>query len=223
MILFGLALTLFAYFVATLLYRRVPRPWMNPILTTALAIMAVLVVSRVSYADYVRGAQVYTWLLQPATVAFAVPLYRYRQLLRRYGLAMLAGVAAGSMSAVVSSVYFARWLHLAPAVVTSLVPRSVTTPIAMDISRVIGGVPVMTAVFVIVTGVLGSVMGPFVLRVLRLRSRVARGALFGVAAHGVGTARALELGPREGTVSSLTMILTGLLTVVLAPFLVRML
>lgn len=130
MILLGLVLTLFAYFVATLLYRRrVPRPWMNAILTTALAIMAVLVVSRVSYADYVRGAQVYTWLVQPATVAFAVPLYRYRrQLLRRYGLAMLAGVAAGSVSAVVSSVYFARWLHLALAVVTSLVPRSVTTP-----------------------------------------------------------------------------------------------
>lgn len=220
---FGLVLTLGAYLVCRAIYRRKPWVWLNPILTTVVVIVAWLVIGHISYADYAQGAQWYTRLLQPATVAFAVPLYRHRTLLRRHAFSIMAGVLVGSTVAVVSSFSFAQWLHLDPSVITSLVPRSVTTPIAMDISRVIGGVPVMTAVFVIITGMLGSLIGPLMVRWLRLRSGVAKGALFGVAAHGIGTARALELGVQEGTVSSLTMILAGLSTVVLAPVLVRVL
>lgn len=182
--------------------------------------MAGLVAGHVSYATYMGGGQWLSFLLGPATVAFAIPIYKNGSLLRRYGLEIGTGVLIGSLIALVSSVLPARLLHLSTETVRSLAPRSVTTPIAMDISQSIGGVPTLTAAFVIVTALIGVAAGPLVIRALGIEAPVARGALFGMGAHGIGTARAFESGETEGTVASLAMIGAAAATVAMAPLVI---
>jgi putative effector of murein hydrolase len=171
----------------------------------------------VPYPAYHRGGAFLVDLLGPTTVAFAVPLWRHRALLRRHARELTLAVLAGSAVAVSTSVALARALGLSRVVVRSLATRSITTPFAMIVADMVGGAPALAAVFVIVTGVLGVAIAQGILRLLPLRSAVARGALFGMGAHGVGTARAMELGHVEGTVSGLVMILAGLTGLATAP------
>jgi len=158
-------------------------------------------------------------LLGPATVAFAVPIYEQRALIRRHWRVLLLGMGAGSATALLTSWALATLLGLDGALRLSLLPRSISTPFAMEVSGDIGGLPELTAVFVVLTGVLGTVVGDLMLTRVRLASALARGALFGVGAHAAGTARAHQVGPTEGAVAGLVMVLTGLLNVLAVPLL----
>lgn len=219
MAVLSLLVTVAIYLGSRWLYRRRPRVLLNPIFVSPLLISTGLLIGRIDYGDYLAaGAQWLSFLLGPATVALAVPMYRNRHLLRRYGLELGAGVILGAAVALVTSVGPVVWLGWDWELAVSLAPRSVTTPIAMEFARTYGGEPVMAAVFVIATALVGIVVGPLLIRWLRIRSAVARGALFGVGAHGIGTARAFEFGETEGTVSGVAMILTAFATLALAPF-----
>ncbi|WP_202799636.1 LrgB family protein [Rhodanobacter sp. 115] len=156
-------------------------------------------------------------MLGPATVAFALPIWRYRRLIRQHWAALLAGVLGGSTVAMSSAWGLATLFGLSGSLRLSLVPRSITTPLAMLVSADIGGVPDLTALFVVITGVAGIALGELLLKYLPLRSALARGALFGVGAHGAGTAKAWDVGAEEGTIASLAMVLAGLLNVLAAP------
>lgn len=216
----GLASTLMAYAACKALYRRFHVVFLNPMITSLVALVLFLHFAHVSYATYDASARWLTSLLGPATVAFAVPLHRHFPVLKAHWPEFLVSLTFGSATGITGSVLLARLLRLNHAVVTSIAPRSVTTPIAMDISQAIGGIPTLTAVFVILTGITGVVVGPWLLRLLRLKSPVARGALFGMGSHGIGTARAFEYGAMEGTCSSLAMIVAAFITLGLAPALV---
>ena len=160
------------------------------------------------------------WLLAmlgPATVAFAIPIYEQRAVIRRHWPVLLAGVIAGSTIAVAAAWGMAEALGVPEAVGRSLMPRSTTTPFAMAVSGEIGGMPELTAVFVILTGIAGGLIGDAMLHWLPLRSALARGALFGMGAHGVGVAKASQIGREEGSIAGLVMILAGLLNLVAAP------
>jgi len=219
----SLALTLAIYQGSRALYRRHPRLLLSPIFISPLALALILVYGGIDYDRYMEGGRWLSLLLSPATVALAVPMYKHRHLIRQYGLSLGLGVLLGSAAAIISSVLPPLLLGWDSALVISLAPRSVTTPIAMEIARAYAGEPVMAAVFVILTALLGLIIGPLTIRYLAIRSAIGKGVLFGMGAHGVGTARAFELGQVEGTVSSLSMILAAFVTLALIPLLLPLL
>ena len=175
--------------------------------------------SHQTYANYIRGTQWLSLWLGPATVAFAIPIYEQRALVRRHWLMLLVGALLGSVIAMLSAWYLANLFGFDRSLRLSLMPRSMSTPFAVAVSGEIGGLPDLTAVFVAVTGVCGGALGELILANLPIRSAVARGALFGMGAHGAGTAKAYELGSEEGAVAGLMMVLVGMLNVLAAPIL----
>ncbi|WP_109483003.1 LrgB family protein [Paraburkholderia sp. C35] len=210
-------LTVALYFASKALYARFKSPWLTPLLAVPVVLAAIVVVARIPYAVYFQDTRWLMWLLGPATVAFAVPIYEYRDLLRRHWISLTVGVTVGIVVAVGGSLALAKLLHLSPELQRSLMTRSVSTPFALAVSDKIHAPKDLTALFVIATGVCGMLFGELVLALVPLRTRLARGALFGAAAHGVGTAKARELGSEEGVVASLTMMIAGVVMVLLAP------
>ncbi|SLN48332.1 Inner membrane protein YohK [Pseudoruegeria aquimaris] len=216
--LFHLTLTLIAFQAGDVLSRRFNgTPLLNPVLIGVLIVVAVLLLTGTSYATYFEGAQFVHFLLGPATVALAVPLYRQFALVRRSALALAAALLAGSASAVVAAVGLGHVLGANEALLASLAPKSVTAPVAMGIAEQIGGVPSLTAVLVLATGITGAMFGPLLLDLLKIRAPEARGLALGTASHGIGTARALQDSEAAGAFSGLAMGLNALATALLLP------
>ncbi|GJM75040.1 hypothetical protein HMSSN036_72560 [Paenibacillus macerans] len=221
--LLSLVFTLVIYYLAKRLYKIRPKVYLSPLLITPLFLVIGLMWAQIPYETYQAGGKWLSTMLQPATVAFAVPLYKYYNVLKKHAVEILISVLTGSVVAMFSSAFLAEWLHLDNDLITSLIPRSITTPIAMNVSQVIGGVPNITAVFVIITGLLGTMLGPLVVKLFRIENEVARGVLFGTSAHGTGTSKAFELSSLTGTISSISMILAALFTLGAAPMLISLL
>lgn len=216
--LIGLTATLIAYVFAFRIYERARfSPLANPVMISVAILVTVLTVTGTPYKTYFDGAQFVHFLLGPATVALAVPLYTQLPKLRSNVLPLLAGLVAGSVAAVVSAVGIAYLLGASPEVVRSLAPKSVTIPIAMGVSEKIGGLPSLTAVLVMATGIIGAVSATGLLNLLRVRDYTVRGFATGVAAHGIGTARAFQVSQEAGAFSALGMGLNGVLTAILVP------
>ncbi|MGF6590402.1 LrgB family protein [Pseudomonas sp. 2835] len=221
--LFWLALTLLAYLGSRWLYRRTGRYLLSPLILVPAVLLAIAVPLHTAYAEYARNTHWLMSVLGPVTVAFAVPIWQQRALLARHWPALTLGMLVGSAASIGSSWGLAHLLALDNSVSLSLVPRSITTPFAMPLAKDLGGVPELTAVFVMFTGVLGAMFGGVLLKYLPLRTPLARGALFGVGAHGAGVSRAHEVGGEEGSVAGLVMVLTGLLNLFAAPLLTLLL
>ncbi|CAM3417362.1 CidB/LrgB family autolysis modulator [Marinicrinis lubricantis] len=213
----SLTATLVVYILAKRAYSAKKMFWLSPLLVTPAALVVLLIFTHTSYETYNSGGKWLSYMLSPATVAFAIPLYKHYPLIKKHASQILISVLAGAAVAAVSSALMAFVLHLNPQIVYSLVPRSVTTPIAMDVSEWIGGIPTITAVFVILTGILGSAIGPAIIRLFRIKDDVARGVLLGTSAHGAGTSKAFEFSSLAGTVSSVSMIIAALVTLFLTP------
>jgi predicted murein hydrolase (TIGR00659 family) len=212
------ALTVVLYVAVKRMHGRLHRWWTNPMMVVPLVLIGIVLGAGIPYQSYFQDTRWLTWLLGPATVAFAVPIFEHRALIRKHWLSLASGVMVGMPVAIISSVWLARELNLPDLLQKSLAPRSVSTPFAMAAAHSFGAEPELTAVFVVVTGVCGMLLGELMLAILPLRSSLAKGALFGAAAHGAGTAKAREIGAEEGVVASLTMMLGGLATVLAAPF-----
>ena len=211
------------YGLSKQVYRKWPRWWLMPLAVTPVLIAVTLLAFHANYHEYIGGTRWLVLLLGPATVAFAIPIYEQRALIRRHWPTLLVGMVAGSLTAIVTSWALATLVGLDRTVLLSLLPRSISTPFAMEVSGDIGGIPDLTAVFVVVTGIAGALIGDMILARIPLASALARGALFGVGAHGAGTARAHQIGETEGAVAGLVMVLVGLLNVMAAPFVAHVL
>lgn len=194
-------------------------PLANPVLSSMILVGLLVKGTGTPYVTYFDGAQFIHFLLGPATVALGIPLYQNRGLVLRSILPMACALAAGSGAALLSAVFLARVLGAASAVVTSIAPKSVTAAVAMAISARLGGDPALTAVLVILTGIIGAVVVTPLLNLLRVTDKRARGFAAGVAAHGICTARAFQVDPLAGTFAGIAMGLNALLTAVLLPFL----
>ncbi|MGD8190453.1 CidB/LrgB family autolysis modulator [Brevibacillus ginsengisoli] len=221
--IFCLLLTIATYWAAKWVYQRKPLMFLSPLLVTPILLVAILVGTHTPYENYYSGAKWLTDMLQPATIAFAIPLYKNFAVLKKHATEVVASVLLGSIMAIVSSALFAEWFHLNTSMVDSLAPRSVTTPIAMEVSQNIGGIPSITAIFVIITGLLGTIIGPVIIRRLRIKNEIARGVVLGTSAHNAGTSKAFEFSSISGTISSVCMILTALITLFIAPFIMPLL
>ncbi|MEG1833210.1 MAG: LrgB family protein [Burkholderiaceae bacterium] len=215
-----LTITLIAYQLAFALYRKSGwNPVANPVAIAVLLIAVLLAATGTSYDTYFDGAQFVHFLLGPATVALAIPLYDQRVRLAKLWLPLLLGLIAGAITAIVSAVTIAWLLGATRETMMSLAPKSVTTPVAMGISEKLGGLPSLTAVMVILTGVSGAIMARPLLNLMRVKSSHARGFAVGLAAHGIGTARAFQVSEEAGAFAGLAMGLTALVTAFIAPWL----
>ena len=220
--LLWLTVTALAWIAADALAQASGRhPLVNPLMLTVAAVAALLLVTGTPYGTYFAGAQFVHFLLGPATVAIAVPLFRNWPLVVRHALPMLAALLAGGLTAIASALAVAAAMGVPRDVLVALAPKSVTAGIAMGISEGLGGAPALTAVLVIATGLIGAVMVTPLMNALGIRDYAARGFAVGLASHGIGTARAFSVDPVAGTFAGIAMGLNALLSAVLVPLIVR--
>ena len=192
-------------------------PLLNPVLISVAIIVTILLVTKTDYQDYFSGAQFVHFLLGPATVALAIPLYRHFEKVRRSALAIAASIVTGSLTATLSAVGIGYFLNISGDALIALASKSVTAPVAMGISEQLGGLPSLTAVLVILTGIVGAMIGPMILNLIGVKNWAARGLAIGTASHGIGTARALQVNEFAGAFSGIAMGLNALATAILLP------
>ncbi len=219
--LLGLTVTMVAYGLAYRFYLKTnSNPLANPVVTSVLMLILLLVATGTTYDEYFEGGQFVHFLLGPATVALAVPLYDQLSRLRAIWLPVTISLIAGVVIAAGSSIGLAWLLGGSPEIQMSLAPKSATAPVAMGISETIGGIPSLTAVLVVVTGITGAVLGTKLFEWMRISDDSVKGIAIGVAAHGIGTARAFQVSNQMGAFSGLAMALSAFATALVVPWLV---
>lgn len=211
--------TIGLYWLSKRFHRRYKKWWTTPIIITPILLIVITLLSHTNYNVYIRGTHWLMALLGPATVAFAIPIYRRRNIIVLYWKTLSIGVVFGSILSIASAWFLASAVGIDDAIRLSLLPRSISTPFAMVISGEIGGVPELTALFVILTGIFGASFGQLALYWLPLKSKLSMGASFGLAAHVAGSSKAYELDNEVGTIAALVMVLTGIFNVLIAPLL----
>ena len=214
---FGLVLSIGAYLFACWLKNKTKLAILNPLLVSAALIIACILGVGMDYETYNKGASYLSWLLTPATVCLAIPLYKQLHLLKKHADAVAVGITSGVVTSAVSIFHMCKVLGMAHVHYVTLLPKSITTAIGMGISEEAGGIVTLTVMSIILTGVLGNMAGETVLKLLKVRHPVARGLAMGTSAHAVGTAKALEMGEIEGAMSSLSIAVAGLMTVIVVP------
>lgn len=221
--LLSLLATVACYAINKRLYRQHPHPLLMPIVATPMVLIGLSLLTHVSYPQYIAQTHWLVWLLGPTTVAFALPLYEHRELLRKHWMSITTGVLAASVVSISTTIAFAEAFGLSEALQKGLAVRSITTPFAIEAEKVLGGPTDLAALFVLLTGVSAMLLGETVLRLLpRIRSKLATGASWGGAAHGSGVARARQAGEVQAVMASLVMMIAGAVNVLAAPW-VRML
>lgn len=215
---FGAALSIAAYALGMWLKKKTNLSVCNPLLVAAALIVPILLLTDISYDEYMKGAQCISYLLTPATVCLAIPLYKQLALLKRNKAAVFCGIAAGVAANALTIFLLCLIFRLEHVHYVTLLPKSITTAIGMGVSEEAGGIVTLTVVSIIITGMSGVIMSEKLFRLFRLDDPIARGLALGNAAHAIGTARALELGEVEGAMSSLAIAVAGLMTVVVVPF-----
>lgn len=214
---FLIALTFVVYLCAQLLQRRTGLAFLNPILLTIVVLIVVLLGAGIDYETYEEGGSYIDFWLKPAVVALGVPLYRQLESIKKQLLPILVAELAGCIAGIVSVVVVAELFGASRDVIVSLAPKSVTTPIAMEVAQTMNGIPALTAAVVVCTGIFGGMAGFRLMRITKVKSPIAQGLSIGTAAHAVGTSSAMDVGYRYGAFSSLGLTLNGLFTALLSP------
>lgn len=212
-------LTLAAYLLGVFIHRRSGISVLHPFITATVVIVAVLLIFKIPYEEYRAGNRAIDFLLGPSVVALALRLYDNLDIVKRNLAAILSAVLVGSVVGIAGVWAIGRFMGAQQDLIMSMEAKSVTVPIAMDITRFAGGSTSLIAISVVLTGVMGAVLGPALLKVLKITDPVAKGVALGCSAHGIGTGRAIELGAVEGAVSGLCIVLMGVATSVLVPLL----
>ena len=212
-VFFGVSVSLVSYGLGVALQKKCRSALFNPLLISVAATIALLVTARIDYAVYYEGAKYLSYLLTPATVCLAVPLYEKLTLLKENWKAVFAGIFSGVVTTLCSVLVMSRLFHLSHEEYVTLLPKSITTAIGMGVSEKLGGYVALTVAMIVITGILGNVSAVAVCRVFRITDPIAKGVGIGSAAHALGTAKAMELGEVEGAMSSLSIVVAGLLTV----------
>ena len=214
---FGFALSLGSYWLGTVIQQKVKHPLCNPLLLSMIFCIVFLKLTNVTYETFNYGGKYINYLLTPTTVCLAVPLYRQFQVLKDNLAAVLTSIIAGAVSCILVAAGMAFVMGLDRSLMLSLLPKSITTAIAMGLSEEIGGMPSITVMVVIMTGVFGNMIAQMLFKLLHIEEPVAQGLACGTGAHAIGTAKAMELGEIQGAISSLSVVVAGIITVVAVP------
>ncbi|KPH74742.1 MULTISPECIES: LrgB family protein [Bacillaceae] len=205
-------LTYFLYLFSKKVYGKIAVPIFHPLLLAPILLIVLITIMHVSANQYLEDAKWLSHMLGPATIAFAVPIYKHFSIIKKYMVTILISITTGTLVAIFSTYLLSKLIHLNSDFLISILPRSITTPIAIEVSKEIGGLPTLTTVFVIITGVMGGVVGPAVLKWLSIKTPIAKGLALGMGAHGVGTNKAMEYGKQEEVFSSIAMIFAAFIT-----------
>lgn len=219
-VFFTIIITIAGYLVSRVIFNKFKNPLLNPVVLTTVMVIGILALSGLKYEDYEPGKERMTFLLGPATVALALPLYHNRKRLWAGFIPVLLGVAVGSVINIIAMIFLGQLAGFDNNIIASLVPKSITAPIAIEVVRIIGGDPSLAAVFVVMSGMIGSMIGPILLTRLRIYDPIARGLAMGTTSHGQGTAVALAEGETQGAMSGVAMAFAAVITSFVAPFLI---
>ncbi len=219
----AISATLIVFFIAKWINQRIPHPFTLPILLATIILVSGLLLFDISYETYYTGAQWIDRLLGPAVVALAYPLYQQRNNLKKYTIPIFGGVLVGSFIGVLSGLLLSRLFGLDRYLLYSILPKSVTTPVAMEISKSIGGSPALSAVLVIIVGIFGAMMAHSIFRWIKVDHPLAKGLGMGSASHAIGTARSMEESVVEGAASSIAMVLSAIIVSIIIPIFVNLL
>ncbi len=212
----GVALSLLAYMAGVYLKKKFQIAILNPLLIAILISILVLAAGKVDYEVYNSGAKYLSWFLTPATVCLAIPLYEEWEMLKRNYKAVLAGLVSGTLTSLTTILVLSIICGISHEDYVTLLPKSITTAIGMGISEELGGYVTITVAVIIITGVLGNILGEFICKVFRITEPISKGLALGASAHAIGTSKAMEMGEIEGAMGSLAIVVSGILTVVLA-------
>lgn len=212
----GVTLSLLAYLAGLLLKKKFKLGIFNPLLISIILTIIVLVCAHIDYDTYNKGAVYLSWFLTPATVCLAIPLYEQWQLLKRNVKAVMLGITAGVLTSLTTVFVLSKLMGLTHQEYVTMLPKSITTAIGMGVSEELGGYVTITVAVIVVTGVIGNILGEFICKLFRITEPISKGLALGSSSHAIGTAKAIEMGEVEGAMSSLAIAVTGILTVVLA-------
>jgi predicted murein hydrolase (TIGR00659 family) len=214
---FGIFLSILGFEIGLLIFKFTKFPLFNPLLLGIFIIIGILQAFKIDYESYNIGASYINYFLGPITVILAVPLYRQINLLKKNLIPILTGITVGSVTSIVAVILLCKIFGMEQVLQASLVPKSVTTPIGVELSKTLEGIPSVTVITIIISGITGAVLGPLTCRIFRIKNPVAVGVAMGTASHALGTSKALELGETQGAMSSLSIGLAGIITVIVAP------
>jgi predicted murein hydrolase (TIGR00659 family) len=214
-------ITLLCYFIGLKLFQKYKKSWLNPLYSSTVLIIILLNLLHIDVKSYTSGDGIFSTMLGTATVSLAIPLYKQYKTIKKYLLIIAVAVIPGTLIGVATVVLLTKVLHLNHEIMSSLIPKSVTAPIALSISQAMGGIPSLTFLFIIISAVVSITAGPFLLKFTRIRSRIAKGLALGTSAQAIGASRAFEWGELEGTMGSIAMISSAITLSLLTPFLIN--
>lgn len=219
--LLSIAITVGAYLLSRIAGKRYPSPLTTPVFFSTTIIIILLLILDINFEEYTTAKEIMTFLLGPATVALAVPLYKNREIIKKHSVPALLGLIFGTISTIISAVFLAKILGLSKEVIASGSVKSVTVPVAVEVSAIIGGDPALTAAFVVATGILGTIIGPWMMNLTKITNPLSRGLALGTISHGQGTAQAATEGELQGAIAGVAMGLAAIFTAIIAPTIVQ--
>lgn len=219
--LFSVFLTVSVYILTLVISRKIQSPFASPVFLSTIIIIFILLISNITYNDYVPAKDVMTFLLGPATVALAVPIYNHRILILKYILPAIMGMLIGTVTTISVAFLLAKALHFSKIMLLSVSIKSVTVPVAAEIGNMIGGNPSLIVAFVIITGMFGAMFGPKLLNLLKVQHPFARGLSIGTISHGIGTAEAIKEGEMQGAVAGASMGIAAIITSLIIPYIIH--
>ncbi len=214
---FGFVITIILYYICVQIKNKTKNNLLNPLLTCTILIVTILLLCNITYDTYNNGAKYISYFLTPTTVCLAIPLYKQIKILKKNIMAIISGILAGVLANAIVIVGLVKIFGLSNQLATSLLPKSITTPIALGVVEELGGLSSITVFAVILSGIIGAVIAPTLFKILKINEEVSQGLACGTASHGSGTATALELGEIQGAISGLAITITGLITTIIVP------
>ncbi|MDZ5474522.1 LrgB family protein [Bacillus sp. 31A1R] len=221
--IYSLVVTILVYLVSRKVAQKFPSPFTTPVFLSTTLIIVILLFSHITYEEYAIAKDIMTYLLGPATVALAVPLYKHRFIVLNNLIPAIIGLTVGSISTILVAIMLAKWFHLKELILASMSIKSITIPVAAEVSKIIGADAVLVAGFVMITGMCGAMFGPPIMNMLRIKHPFARGLSMGTIAHGIGTAEVAKEGELQGAVAGIAMGLAAVFTSLVIPFLLPVL
>jgi len=213
----GMLLTIGCYWIGHTIFEKTKLTILQPILTSSILIISFLMIADIPFEVYNEQNMLLNYILPLTAVVLAVPLYRNIHVMKKHAVPILAGVTVGTLATMGSLVIIGKLIGTSNRILVSMLPKSATNPIAIEVSEIIGGIPFLTVSLVVITGILGGILGPEILKLMRIKNEVAKGIALGSMSHAIGTVRAFKEGEVEGAMSSLAMAIAGTLTAILSP------
>lgn len=219
--IFGVILTILFFNIGIYIQKKTNKPIFNPLLIAILGIILFLSITKIPYESYKLGGDRINFFLGPVTIVLAVPLYKHFDLFKKYLLEILIGISCGVVVSFISIKLIGHFTNADVDIINSLIPKSITTPMGISLTKTLNGVEAITVVSIILTGILGAIISPIVFKIGKINNPVAKGIALGTSAHALGTTKALEMGEVEGAMSGLSIGISGIITVILIPIIIN--